>query len=85
MTPGAILLAAKELVEGPRAKAHGNYEENFKVIAALWSVYLDTEVTPRDVAHLMALLKIGRDLVSPGNGDNAIDAAGYEAIAGALE
>ncbi len=51
-------------------------------IAALWSAHLDFDLTPTDVALMMALLKIGRT-TGPGlsHRDNYIDMAGYVTLA----
>ena len=35
-------------------------QDNFRSIAALWSVYKNTDFTATDVAMMMALLKIAR-------------------------
>lgn len=42
------LREACEIVNGARNQAYGNVEENFDRIASLWSIYLDTAVTPID-------------------------------------
>lgn len=76
------LREACEIVNGARNQAYGNVEENFDRIASLWSIYLDTVVTPVDVAMMMALLKAAR--VSTGgvsHYDNYVDVAGYAACA----
>lgn len=81
-----ILHRAAELVSGDRAKQHGDFRDNYRRTAALWSAYTGHEVSTRDVLHMMTLMKIARDrTVNGGNVDNAIDACGYEALAGSLE
>ena len=64
-----ILRTAEKYVTQDRATEHGNMEDNFNTIAIYWSEHLDTEVTPIDVAAMMALLK---------------DACGYLACGGEL-
>lgn len=54
------LKAAAECVCGSREEDYGSPEDNFAVIAALWTAYTGTDVTPKDVAMMMALLKIAR-------------------------
>lgn len=81
-----ILYKAAELVSGARAKQHGDFRETYQRTAALWSAYTGHAVNIRDVLHMMALMKIARDKTTGGgNVDNAIDACGYEALAGDLD
>lgn len=76
------LREACEIVNGARNQTYGDVEDNFDRIASLWSIYLDTAVTPIDVAMMMVLLKTAR--VSTGgvnHYDNYVDVAGYAACA----
>lgn len=76
------LREACEIVNGARNQTYGNVEDNFDRIASLWSTYLDTAVTPIDVAMMMVLLKTAR--VSTGrvsHYDDYVDVAGYAACA----
>ena len=79
-----ILKKAEKLVNGSREKTHGNKLENHKNIALLWSAYLEIDITPKDVAILMVLLKLARTKVGEHNEDDYVDACGYSAIAGEL-
>jgi hypothetical protein len=79
-----ILEAAKKCVNGDRDHKYGNPENNFANIATLWSFYLNTEVSPIDVAMMMALLKIVRAKADPTGLDSYIDLAGYAACAGEI-
>jgi hypothetical protein len=72
----SILEEAAELVRGPRAAAYGTPAENHGRTAALWSAYLGTAVSARDVCMLNVLQKLSRDRHSPGR-DNLVDVAGY--------
>lgn len=76
-----ILDEANSIVNGARANTYGGPEDSFKTIAALWSVYLKTEMPlmTSDVAVLLALLKIARLQNSPGHRDSWVDLAGYAA------
>lgn len=78
--------AALKRVEGyvcrDRQATHGDAEDNFKQIAAYWSLYKGAEFTALDVAAMMALVKIARMRTSPSFVDNWDDLAGY-AICGA--
>lgn len=83
-----ILHAAEAYVTKDRAAEHGDMENNFAVIANLWSAYLGSRfgisasLEPHDVALLMSLLKIARAASNPNHMDNYIDLAGYAACGG---
>lgn len=72
------LKAAAECVCGSREEDYGSPEDNFGVIAALWTAYTGTDVTPKDVAMMMALLKIARAKAGS-KPDTYVDLAGYAA------
>lgn len=72
------LKAAAECVCGSREEDYGSPEDNFAVIAGLWTAYTGTDVTPKDVAMMMALLKIARAKAGS-KPDTYIDLAGYAA------
>ena len=72
------LKAAADCVCGSREEDYGSPEDNFAVIAALWTAYTGTDVTPKDVAMMMALLKIARAKAGS-NPDTYVDLAGYAA------
>ena len=76
-----ILKKAESVINGDRDKAYGNPEDNFKMIADMWSVYKGVKFTSTDVGALMALLKIARIRSNPEKADNYIDLAGYAACA----
>lgn len=90
---GEILETAAQLVDGERARLHGDKVANHWNIADLWSAYLRIMqrrcsvdgVDAIDVANMMILLKVART-VSGGdhNLDNYVDAAGYAAVAGEI-
>lgn len=79
-----ILDAAKHCVTVDRAKTHGDAEDSFGLIAAYWSAHLDTYVMASDVAVMMTLFKLARMKGNPAHIDNAVDAAGYVALAGEM-
>ena len=78
MTRLDTLKAAAECVCGSREEDYGSPEDNFAVIAALWTAYTGTDVTPKDVAMMMALLKIARAKAGS-KPDTYVDLAGYAA------
>lgn len=90
MTREEILTQAKVCVCGDREQDYGTPENNFETIANLWTDYLSastgaTFIEPKDVAVMLALLKIAR--IASGNvkADNWVDLAGYAACGGEIE
>jgi hypothetical protein len=75
-----FLSTALELVQGDRAKQHGNYVAMHQRAAALWSAYLGKNIGPEQVAACMMLLKIARDENGVYNKDDGIDATAYTAL-----
>lgn len=80
-----VLEAALRCVCGDREQDYGSPENNFKKIAEFWSTYLSYELSPVDVAAMLALLKIARIASGNAKDDNWIDLAGYAACGGELE
>lgn len=90
---GQVLLEAHKIINGDRQQSYGNPEDTHGVIAELWNGYMRakslstgvvnylTPICPKDVALMMVLFKIGRELNGAGCKDNMIDAAGYIALA----
>jgi hypothetical protein len=80
-----ILATASEYVTKDRAATHGDAEDNFRRIAELWNAYLSVDdITPIDVAVMLALLKVARIRQNPTHADNWIDMAGYAACGGEI-
>ena len=73
------LREACEIVNGQREKSYGTPEDNFRVIAEMWSAYLEADVSAVDVAMMMALLKIARISTGTFKEDSFVDLAGYAA------
>lgn len=73
------LRKATEIVCGEREDQYGSPEDNFAMIAELWSAYMKHSVKAEDVALLMALLKIARVSTGAYKADSYIDLAGYAA------
>jgi len=79
-----ILDEANRLTHGDRDKNYGTPKVNHERIAALWSVVLETEISPAQVALCMAQVKVARLIESPEHLDSFIDAAAYMAISGEI-
>lgn len=90
ITAEGILRSAAYLIGGDRNAQHGDRSVCLSNIATLWNAYLEVRRDPgsklagRDVAIMMSLLKIARMESGSVNPDNAIDGAGYLALAGEL-
>lgn len=84
MRRAEILQTALQCITVDRAATHGEAENSFGLIAAYWSAHLDHDVRPHDVAAMMVLFKLARMRGNPAHIDNAIDAAGYAALAGEI-
>lgn len=84
MNRAETLDAAKACVCQNREQEYGSPERNFELIADMWSVYLGVEITPVDVALMMAQLKMARIKTGTFKEDSFIDACGYIACAAEL-
>lgn len=84
LTAAHTLKTAADLVGGDRNATHGDKTETHAGIASLWSAYLGVEITARQVALMMCLLKIARTKSGKFNEDDYIDLAGYAGIAGEI-
>jgi hypothetical protein len=80
-----ILATASEYVSIDRAATHGDAEDNFRRVAALWNAYMGVDtISTADVAVMLALLKVARIKSNPQHADNWIDIAGYAACGGEI-
>lgn len=89
-----VLEQALKCVCGDREQDYGSPENNFDTIARMWAAYLralpvdkdgSRVVMGKDVAAMLALLKIARIASGHAKADNWIDLAGYAACGGELE
>ena len=62
-----------------RGSAYGDAYTNHKRIADIWSVILQTEVRPDQVAPMMIGVKLARLVETPDHEDSYVDMAGYAA------
>lgn len=79
-----ILDTAKRCVCGQRQQDYGKSEDNFGVIARLWTAYKGVDFSALDVAMMMTLLKLGRIRTGTATEDSFVDAAGYVACGGEI-
>lgn len=88
-----ILDAAEKCVNGERDHSYGSPENNFETIAQFWNAYLigrgrehsNFLIDGKDVAAMLALMKLARISSGQGKADNWIDLAGYAACGGEIE
>jgi hypothetical protein len=69
-------------IRSTRGNIYGSPVRNHRRIAELWSTYLDTHITPDQVAICMALTKISRLAQTAGhaNRDSYVDLVAYAAL-----
>ncbi len=87
-----ILELAEKCVCGQREEDYGTPEDNFKLIAELWTPVIrmcvspdaDVCVLPEAVALMMALVKVARLINNPEHLDSWVDLAGYAACGGEI-
>ncbi|TWU12879.1 hypothetical protein CA54_17050 [Symmachiella macrocystis] len=72
----SILAEAELLTAKNRQEAYGDYREQSRDVAAVWSVLTGVAITPRMVPLMMAALKLVRESGKPKR-DNRVDACGY--------
>ena len=83
MTRAEILEAARACVCGQREQDYGAPEDSFALIGQLWTAYMGVAFSQKDVAMLMALLKVAR-IRRGDKADSFVDLAGYAACAGEI-
>ncbi|PJF45098.1 MAG: hypothetical protein CUN55_00475 [Phototrophicales bacterium] len=75
-----ILDLVRKVTKEERERDYGHPAINFARIAAFWNIYLAAKlkdsITLSDIAWMMVLLKIAREMESA-NRDNRVDAIGY--------
>jgi len=87
----SILDKAHDVIYGDREKTYGSPDQNLQLIADFWNSYLarkdngQTLLTPYDICHMMALLKIARLRHSLTHKDSLIDLCGYAALVERVE
>jgi uncharacterized protein (UPF0303 family) len=79
-----ILHKAEQCVCGQREHEYGSPEDNFQIIANLWTAYKGSKFTALDVSMMMALLKIARIQSGTATDDSFVDLAGYAACGGEI-
>lgn len=83
MKRAEILEAVRQCVCGEREQEYGKPENNFALVGKLWEAYTGQPFSAKDVAMMLALLKVAR-IKTGVKGDSFIDLAGYAACAGEI-
>lgn len=84
-----ILKEAEKCVLQDRNQEYGEPENAFSLVAEFWTSYLEATFSkrdpkmlhPEDIAMMMNLFKVSRQVKNPMYADNYIDMAGYAACA----
>jgi len=82
VTLNTVLSEAASATSGPRQRDYDHPTPNHDRIARLWNAYHncrkfpDDQLDGQDVARMMILLKIARDVFTPKR-DNLVDICGY--------
>ena len=78
-----VLRLAEKCICSDRKDQYGNAENAFEDVAAVWDIVLKNKlsenITPGEVALMMAALKLVREVHKP-KMDNLVDLAGYAAL-----
>ena len=88
-TKKEIISTLDNILTGQREQSYGKPEDNFKRIADLWNIYLCNRaeavpLDPKEVAIMMALMKIARLQGPSPTLDSWVDLAGYAICGGSM-
>ncbi|MCA0944530.1 DUF6378 domain-containing protein [Salipiger pacificus] len=85
MKRATTLLTANALIHGEREETYGHPSVSFQRIADLWSIILETGVSPMQVVLCMDALKTARLIQNPHDLDGWIDKTGYSALGAEIQ
>ena len=75
-----LLSSASTIINGDRQDDYGSARDSFKAVSEMWTAFVGTDITPPQVAIMLALLKAVRLRNGP-HKDSFLDAAAYMALA----
>lgn len=90
LSAGEISFRTSQLVNGDRARQHGDFEATYARVAILWNAWLKIRkdvtapLTAHDVVMMLGLMKDARTQSGSYNVDDYVDSAGYRAGAGEI-
>ena len=80
----SVLKEAHKIIYGDREKTYGKPSKNLDTIAKMWNAYINAvdkrDLTAKDVACLMILLKTARLANDQSHRDSVVDICGYAAL-----
>lgn len=76
----SVIARAQSLISTERSEEYGDAQLSFERISDIWSTILGVRVTEKQVALMMAGLKIARLAYDPDNQDSWVDVIGYAAL-----
>ena len=79
-SPHELLHKAADVLQ-ERAQTHGDFENNFQLIADLFSLRIGRDFHPYEVCVLLECVKDARMFANPRNVDNYLDGINYKAFA----
>lgn len=71
---------ADDLISGERAQQYGSAQANFENVADIWSVIVGSPLTAKQVALMLAGLKLARLAHDQEHRDSWVDLIGYAAL-----
>lgn len=71
-----LLERASEILDDREAK-YGKPQENFETVAKFWSLFLDHDISEKQVAMMMMLFKMARLKKNIDHKDSLLDVIGY--------
>lgn len=77
--PHELITQAAEVLR-ERAETHGDFENNFQLIADMFSLRIGREFHPFEVCVLLECVKDARMFANPSNVDNYLDGINYRAF-----
>lgn len=76
-----IFKEAEKLLKKDRHDIYGDASSNYARIGLMWTAIIGVPIAAKDVALMMAALKIYRASINPEHKDSFVDAAAYISIA----
>lgn len=80
VNPHEMLYKAAEILQ-ERGQTHGDFENNFQLIADIFSLRIGRDFHPYEVCVLLECVKDARMFANPTNVDNYLDGINYRAFA----
>lgn len=74
-----------DIFDEAREQDYGNKQRNFERIAKMWGAFLGIDISPKQVALMMILVKVSRLAHNQTHRDSYIDLIGYAGIGEGLE